>query len=71
MVVIHWKPFQFTTHGNLFGGKRALREADKNIRQFKNSQTGPLDNLQKNPGKPSIVLSTSLFEGIIRSETYN
>ena len=38
MLVIHWKPFQFTTHGNLLGGKTALKESDQNIRQFKNSQ---------------------------------
>ena len=38
MLVIHWKPFQFSTHGNLLGGKTPLKELDQNIRQFKNSQ---------------------------------
>ena len=38
MLVIHWKPFEFATHGNLLGGKTALKESDQNIRQFKNSQ---------------------------------
>ena len=32
------KPFEFATHGNLLGGKTALKESDQNIRQFKNSQ---------------------------------
>ena len=31
-------PFQFATHGNLLGGKTALKESDQNIKQFKNSQ---------------------------------
>ena len=38
MLVIHWKPFEFATHGNLLGDKTALKESDQNIRQFKNSQ---------------------------------
>ena len=27
MLMIHWKPFQFATHGNLLGGKTALKES--------------------------------------------
>ena len=57
------------THGNLFGSKTALKEADQNIRQFTIRDRWIIN--KKTPGKPSIVLSTSLFEGIIRSETYN
>ena len=38
MLMIHWKLFQLTIHGNLLGGKTALKESDQNIRQFKNSQ---------------------------------
>ena len=38
MFVIHRKPFQFATHGNLLGGKTPLKELDQNITQFKNSQ---------------------------------
>ena len=35
---INEKQFQFGTHGNLLGGKTAMKESDQNIRQFNNSQ---------------------------------
>ena len=38
MFVIHWKQFQFATHGNLLGGKMAMKKSDQNIKQFNNSQ---------------------------------
>ena len=38
MLMIHRKPFQFATNGNLLSGKTALKESDQNIRQFKTSQ---------------------------------
>ena len=39
MLVMHRKPFHFTTHGNLLGGETALKESDQNIRQFKNPKS--------------------------------
>ena len=62
MLVIHWKPFQFTTHDNLLGGKTPLEESDQNIRQFKSSQKWLIHVTSPNTIQQSDNVNTETYQ---------